>query len=92
MPKGTTLVFGSWVCTANGSGGYISHLAKPRVPKASLEKEDIPAGCFDNLDETLISISPKGAGKESIPNMIPTHVPLIPGSVLPDLGIFTLNR
>ena len=33
MPDGTTLVFGSWACTADGSGGFSSHLATPNSPK-----------------------------------------------------------
>jgi hypothetical protein len=30
VPKGTTLIFDSWVCTANGSGGFDSHLTNLR--------------------------------------------------------------
>ena len=26
ISAGTTFIFGSWVCTANGSGGFSSHL------------------------------------------------------------------
>ena len=33
MPEGTTLVFGSWACTADGSGGFYSHLLTPNSPK-----------------------------------------------------------
>ena len=33
MPEGTTLVFGSWACTADGSGGFSSHLVTPISPK-----------------------------------------------------------
>ena len=33
VPKGTTLVFGSWACTADGSGGFSSHLVMPNSPK-----------------------------------------------------------
>ena len=33
VPKGTTLVFGSWACTADGLGGFSSHLATPISPK-----------------------------------------------------------
>jgi len=33
MPKGTTLVFGSWACMADGSGGFSSHLVTPNSPK-----------------------------------------------------------
>ena len=33
VPEGTTLVFGSWACTANGTGGFSSHLVTPNSPK-----------------------------------------------------------
>ena len=33
VPKGTTLVFGSWACTADGSGGFSSHLLMPELPE-----------------------------------------------------------
>ena len=33
MPEGTTFVFGSWACTADGSGGFSSHLVMPNSPK-----------------------------------------------------------
>ena len=33
VPKGTNLIFGSWACTADGSGNFSSHLATPISPK-----------------------------------------------------------
>jgi len=33
VPEGTTLVFGSWACTADGLGGFSSHLVTPNSPK-----------------------------------------------------------
>ena len=33
VPEGTTLVFGSWACTADGTGGFFSHLVTPKLPK-----------------------------------------------------------
>ena len=33
VPEGTTLVFGSWACMADGSGGFSSHLVMPNSPK-----------------------------------------------------------
>jgi len=33
VPEGTTLVFGSWACTADGPGGFSSHLVMPNSPK-----------------------------------------------------------
>ena len=33
VPEGTTLVFGSWACTADGPGGFSSHHVTPYSPK-----------------------------------------------------------
>ena len=34
FPQGATFIFGSWVCVANGLGGFDSHLANPIEPEA----------------------------------------------------------
>ena len=34
VPEGTTPVFGSWACTADGSGGFSSHLIMPEAPES----------------------------------------------------------
>ena len=34
--EGTTFVFGSWACTADGSGGFSSHLVTPNSPKLKI--------------------------------------------------------
>ena len=34
-PQDATFVFGSWVCIANGSGGFDSHLTNPPKLKAT---------------------------------------------------------
>ena len=34
-PQGATFVFGSWVCIANGSGGFDNHLTDPPTLKAT---------------------------------------------------------
>ena len=39
IDAGTTFVFGSWVCIANGSGGFPSHLIKPTNTKAPQEEQ-----------------------------------------------------
>ena len=43
MPKGTTLVFGAWACTDDGSGGLSSHLIMPNSPepKTTLQPAEI---------------------------------------------------
>jgi hypothetical protein len=32
LAEGMTFIFGSWVCTTNGSGGFHSHLVNTREP------------------------------------------------------------
>jgi hypothetical protein len=33
LKEGTTFTFSSWVCIANGLGGFNSHLVSPKEPK-----------------------------------------------------------
>ena len=37
-PQGATFVFGSWVCVANGSGGFDSHLTNSPTLKTTMSK------------------------------------------------------
>ena len=39
VPEGTTLVFGSWACTADGTGGFFSHLVMPKSPKPKISSQ-----------------------------------------------------
>jgi hypothetical protein len=32
LNEGTTFIFGTWICVANSSGGFNSHLAYSREP------------------------------------------------------------
>ena len=48
-PQGTTFVFGSWVCVANGLDGFDSHLTNPPTLKATtLESSNELAGSSDH--------------------------------------------
>ena len=38
-PQGATFIFGSWVCVANGSGGFDSHLTNSPTPKNFTSKD-----------------------------------------------------
>ena len=58
LDAGTTFVFGSWVCIANGLGGFNSHLANPMEPEASS-----PA-LRNNLDEFI-----ENSGKILLPEL-----------------------
>jgi hypothetical protein len=35
LDEGTTFIFGSWICVANGLGGFNGHLANFKKPEAS---------------------------------------------------------
>ena len=39
VPKGTTLVFGSLACMADGSGDFSSHLITPKSPKSKTSNQ-----------------------------------------------------
>ena len=48
-PQGATFVFGSWVCIADGSGSFDSHLTNPPTLKAiMLESSNKLAGSNDH--------------------------------------------
>jgi hypothetical protein len=53
--EGATFIFGSWVCDANGQGGFNSHLANPKGLEASMlaagQDMDTPA---DGLGKTQL--------------------------------------
>jgi hypothetical protein len=47
LPEGTTFIFGSWVCVANGAGGFRRHVVDDAIkPKTS-------AAGLDNFVENL---------------------------------------
>ena len=39
VPEGTTLIFGSRACTADGSGGFSSHLVMPNLPEQKITNQ-----------------------------------------------------
>jgi len=51
VPEGTTLVFGSWACTADESGGFSSHLVTPNSPKPKTTFQSADVCEFAELDE-----------------------------------------
>ena len=38
-PRGATFIFGSWVCVANGLGGFDSHLTNSPAPKITKSED-----------------------------------------------------
>jgi len=54
MPEGTTLVFGSWASTADGSGGFSSHLVTPNSPKPKTRSQVVDMRESADLDEKRV--------------------------------------
>jgi len=70
IDAGTTFIFGSWVCIANGSGGFDSHLANTMSTEAPrLEQLDGAVSAEFLLPQIIGEIE-----KLSLSNTLSTHV------------------
>jgi outer membrane protein OmpA-like peptidoglycan-associated protein len=69
VPEGTTLVFGSWACTADGSGGFSSHLVTPNSPKpeATLQPVDVCKIADPDEKRAILELSSDKAENVSTP-------------------------
>ena len=76
VPEGTTLVFGSWACTADGMGGFSSHLVTPNSPKLKTRSQLIDVHEFADLDEDRVppELDSDKPGNMSTQNRIPGFV------------------
>jgi hypothetical protein len=55
LDEGTTFIFGSWICIADGLGGFNSHLANSKEPEASPSTSSSDLDDFiDNPDDMLL--------------------------------------
>jgi hypothetical protein len=55
LDEGTTFIFGSWICIANGLGGFNSHLANSKEPETFSSTPSSDLDYFiDNLDDMLL--------------------------------------
>ena len=70
--EGTTLVFGSWACTADGSGGFSSHLVTPNSPKPKTTSQVADTRESADLDEkrVLPELDSDNPENVSTPNQI----------------------
>jgi hypothetical protein len=74
LDKGTTFMFGSWICVANGLGGFNSHLANSEEPEASSSVSSSNLDDFiDNLDDMLLSDLAQQIEKMSVFNVTSTR-------------------
>ena len=54
LPQGATFVFGTWVCVANGSGGFESHLTNSPTLKAATPESLSKLGGSDDQGVMLL--------------------------------------
>jgi hypothetical protein len=74
LDKGTTFTFGSWICVANGLGGFNSHLANSKEPEATSPTPSSDLDDFiDNHDDMLLSDLAQQIEKMSIFNATSTR-------------------
>jgi hypothetical protein len=74
LVEGTTFIFGSWICVANGLGGFNSHLATSRKPEASTPTRRSDLNEFiDNLNELLLPDLVRHIKKMSVFDATSTH-------------------
>jgi hypothetical protein len=74
LDGGTTFIFCSWICIANGSGGFNSHLADSRELETSVATQHSDLDEFiDNLNEMLLPDLAKEIEEESVLDAISTR-------------------
>jgi hypothetical protein len=74
LDEGTTFIFGSWICVANGLGGFNSYLDNSKKPEASTQPRQSDLDEFiDNLDELLLPDLARQIEKMSVFNATSTH-------------------
>jgi hypothetical protein len=69
VPEGTTLVFGSWANTADGSGGFSSHLIMPKTHESKTSNQSAKTYMVAELDgkQTLLELDSDTAENMSTP-------------------------
>jgi hypothetical protein len=82
LDEGTIFIFDSWICVANDLGGFNSHLANSKEPKASSSTPSSDLDEFiDNLDDLLFPDLAQRIEKISIFNATSTRdIPDLVGS------------
>jgi len=72
VPEGTTLVFGSWACTANGSGGFSCHPVTHNSPKPKITPQLADIRESADLDEkrVLLELGSDNAENVSTPTRV----------------------
>ena len=66
VPEGTTFVFGSWTCTADGTGGFSSHLVTPNSPRSKTRSQLAGIREFADLDEKSVLLELDSENPENV--------------------------
>ena len=66
VPEGTTLVFGSWACTADRSGGFSSHLVTPNSPELKTYNQPAEICKTAELDKKQAALELNSDTKENM--------------------------
>jgi hypothetical protein len=73
LDEGTIFIFGSWICVADGLGGFNRHLANSKELEASSSTSSSDLDDFiDNLDDTLLHDLAQQIKKMSLFNLTST--------------------
>ena len=72
VPEGTTLVFGSWSCKADGSGGFSSQLITPKASESKTNNQSAEISDTTELgrDQALLELSSDTTENVSTPTRI----------------------
>jgi hypothetical protein len=74
LDEGTTFIFGSWICVANGLGGFYSNLANSKEPEASSSTPSSDLDEFiNNFDDLLLPDLALQIEKMSVFDATSTH-------------------
>ena len=76
MPEGTTLIFGSWACTVDETGGFSSHLITPKAPGSKINDQSAETSNIVKLggNRTLFELDSDPTKNASTPTRI--HEPV----------------
>ena len=72
VPEGTTLIFGSWACTVDRSGGFSSHLVMPSPAKLKTTSQLADIRKTTDLDEKRALLELSSDATENVPT--PTRI------------------
>ena len=86
LPKGTTFVFGSWVCVTDGVGDFHRHLADTKLKTLAATQRSKLNEFVDDLDKLLLPDLTRDIEELSVSDAMSTRAAPPVTSCLPDAG------